>query len=477
MALVAGVDSSTQATKVLVVDADDGSVVASGRAPHGVAGEAGARETHPDDWWQALAAALRGTRRAGEVAAIAVAGQQHGLVALDAAGRPLRPAMLWNDTRAAPDAAALVRALGADRWAELMGAVPVASFTVAKWAWLRRLEPQVAAAARAVHLPHDHLNLRLTGQAATDRGDASGTCWWSTATGRYAQQVLELPAVRLDPDLLPPVLGPSDRAGEVSAAAAAELGLPAGAAVAPGSGDNMGAALGLGAGPGAPVLSLGTSGTAFAVSEARPADPTGIVAGFADAAGRFLPLACTLNATLAIDRLAGWLGLDREAVEPGGEVVVLPWLDGERTPNLPHAAGSIEGLRHDTTPGQILRAAYEGAVAGLLDALDAIDAAGSGLDPHAPLMLVGGGAQGAAWRETVRRLGGRPVLVPRATELVALGAAVQAAAVLAGEQPADVARHWDTSAGELLDPLERDTAALERVAAARERAVREAAGS
>jgi xylulokinase len=236
----------------------------------------------------------------------------------------------------------------------------------------------------------------------------------------------------------------------------------------------MGAALGLGVGPGTPVLSLGTSGTAFAVSDGRPADPTGIVAGFADAAGRFLPLACTLNATLAVDRIAGWLGLDREDAEPGGAVVVLPWLDGERTPNVPHAAGTIGGLRHATTPRQILGAAYEGAVAGLLDALDAIDAAGSGLDPDAPLVLVGGGAQGAAWRQTVRRLCGRPVLVPRATELVALGAAVQAAALLDGQAPADVARRWDTGAGELLEPLERDVEALDRIAAARSRAVAEA---
>jgi xylulokinase len=169
--------------------------------------------------------------------------------------------------------------------------------------------------------------------------------------------------------------------------------------------------------------------------------------------------------------VASWLGLDRDAVEPGGEVVVLPWFDGERTPNVPHAAAAFGGLRHTTTPGQILRATYEGAVAGLLEALALIDAEGAAIDPAAPLVLVGGGGQGAAWRETVRRLSGRPVLVPRATELVALGAAAQAAAVLAGDDPVAVAQRWDTAAGELLEPLPRDDEALARNAQARAAAV------
>ena len=444
-------------------------VVASGRAPHAVTGEDGARETHPDAWWTALRDALAATGRAGEVAAIGVAGQQHGLVALDAAGRPLRPAMLWNDTRAAEDAAALVDALGAERWAADVGIVPVASFTISKWAWLRRVEPAVADAARAVHLPHDHLNARLTGDAATDRGDASGTGWWSTATEGYRDDVLGCRPCGSTPRCCRAVLGPATRAGEVSRAAAAELGLRAGTVVAPGTGDNMAAALGLGVAPGTPVMSLGTSGTAFAVSTRRPADPTGVVAGFADAGGRYLPLACTLNCTLAVDRVASWLRLDRDAVEPGGEVVVLPWFDGERTPNAPHAAATFGGLRHTTTPGQILRATYEGAVAGLLEAIALIDAAAPGSATDAPLVLVGGGAQGATWRQTVRRLSGRAVLVPEATELVALGAAAQAASMLTGEPAAEVAQRWGTSEGEVLDPLAARRRGAWRLADARRR--------
>ena len=295
---VTGVDTSTQATKVLVVDAEDGRVVATGRAPHQVTGTGGARETDPETWWRALRLALASTGHAGDVAAIAVAGQQHGLVALDGSGRPLRPAILWNDTRSAVEARELTDALGGgEAWAERVGLVPVPSFTATRWAWLRRHEPDRAAATRAVRLPHDFITERLCGRGATDRGDASGTAWWSTRDERYVGEVLEL--IDLDPALLPDVLGPRDAAGEVTPGTAGELGLRAGALVGPGTRDNMGAALGLGARAGEPVVSLGTSGTAYAVMEERAVDASGTVAGFADASGRFLPLTSTLNATLA----------------------------------------------------------------------------------------------------------------------------------------------------------------------------------
>ncbi len=466
--LVAGVDCSTQGTKVLVVDPASGSVEASGRAPHAVTGSGGARETDPELWWEALRIALAETGRAGELGAISIAGQQHGLVVTDADGRPLRPAILWNDTRSAAEARELTEALGGpEQWAERIGLVPVPSFTATRWAWLRANDPDAAAAARAVRLPHDFLTERVSGRGATDRGDASGTAWWSTRDERYADEVLEL--IGLDPALLPDVLGPAEPAGEVSGFAAAALGLPAGAVVGPGTGDNMGAALGLGAAPGQPVVSLGTSGTAYAVMDERTVDPSGTVAGFADASGRFLPLAATLNATLAVDRVAEWLGLDREAAAERTEAVVLPYLDGERTPNLPRAAGMIAGLRHSTTREEILLAAYEGAAASLVEALGELARLGSGLDPDAPLILIGGGARGGVWRRTVARLSGRRVLVPDAEELVALGAAVQAAACLGGESPDEVARRWGKSAGAELEPgADSGDETLERIRAARE---------
>jgi xylulokinase len=460
--LVAGIDCSTQSTKALVVDVDDGTVVATGKAEHEVTGTGGARETHPEVWWQALKTALEATGRAGEVSAISVAGQQHGLVVLGDDG-PLRPSMLWNDIRSAPEALELIDALGGPEvWAETVGVVPVASFTATKWAWLRRHEPAVAAATKAIRLPHDYLTERLSGHGATDRGDASGSAWWSTKTGDYVDEVLQLDAIGLDRALLPDVLGPGDAAGETGDAAA-ELGLPRGIPVGPGTGDNMGAAVGLGLEPGVPVISLGTSGTAYAVSERRVVDPSGTVAGFADATGRFLPLAATLNCTLAVDRVAAWLGLDRGDAAERTDVVMLPFLDGERTPNLPEAAGTIAGLRHATTPQEILLAAYEGAAASLLAALDVIDRNSSGLDPAAPLVLIGGGAKGPVWQRVAQRFSGRAVSVPATAELVAMGGAAQAAAILTGESPEAVARRWQTRSGLLLDPADVDAFVLERI--------------
>ena len=463
MSLVAGVDCSTQSTKVVVVDADSGEVVATGRAQHTVTGSGGARETHPDVWWEALRGALDQTGLAGQIVAVSVAGQQHGLVCLDSTGRPLRPAMLWNDTRSATDAVRLVEALGgATAWAARIGVVPVASFTASKWAWVRRREPDVANRTAAIRLPHDYLTQCLTGTGVTDRGDASGTAWWSTEKEDYATEVLSLPQLRLSPELLPRVLRPTEPAGTVTAAASDATGLPVGTLVGPGTGDNMGAALGLGLRPGVPVLSLGTSGTVYLVSETRTADPTGDVAGFADASGRFLPLACTLNCTLAVDRVAAWLGLDRDDVAPSRGVVSLPYFDGERTPNVPDAAAAILGLRHDTDPRSILMATYEGAIVGLLDALDTIDRCSSGIDPEAPLTLIGGGAAGEIWRRVVQRLSGRAVSIPQSTELVAIGAAVQAASALRSLDPQELASRWQTARGTLLEPLPRDVETVAR---------------
>ena len=408
------------------------------------------------------------TGRAREIAAISIGAQQHGLVVLDAAGLPLRPAVLWNDTRSGPQTERLVATMGARAWAERIGSVPVPSFTVTRWAWLRETEPGVAAATRGVRLPHDYLTERLSGNAVTDRGDVSGTGWWSTATGAYDTGILGLPMVSLDPAMLPKVLGPSEPAGIIREAAAQELGLPAGVVVGIGTGDNAASALGLCLRPGVPVISLGTSGVAYAVSESRPMDPSGMVAGFADATGRFLPLTATLNCTLAVDRVAGWLGLDRDAVAPSDGVVCLPWFDGERTPNLPDAQAAFLGLRHDTPPGAILAATYEGAVVGLLDAVVAINDCSDRLDPAAPIVLIGGGARGTAWQDAVRRLSGRPVRVPTGADLGARGAAAQAAAALLGTDPIAVQDAWHAPETIELAPVPVDEVALARYRSVRE---------
>ncbi|MFD9792068.1 xylulokinase [Streptomyces sp. NPDC059070] len=453
--VVIGIDSSTQSTKALAVDIDTGAVVGQGSAPHTVSG-GGARESDPEQWWDALGAAVARTGWADRTAAVSVAAQQHGLVTLGADGRPVRPALLWNDVRSAPQAAELRAAIGTAELARRTGSVPTAAFTAAKWAWLRAHEPAAADRAAAVRLPHDFLTERLTGQAVTDRGDASGTGWWGG--DGYDEDILA--RIGLDPALLPRVLAPGARAGTVRAGLPLRQGVP----VATGTGDNMAAALGLGLLPGRPVLSLGTSGTVYAVGRSRPADPGGTVAGFADALGGWLPLACTLNCTLAVDRFAALLGRGRDDVEDGGTAVVLPYLDGERTPNLPAASGLIHGLRHDTTPGQLLQAAYDGAAHALLAALDEVLRA-AGADPAGdePLLLIGGGARGPAWQQTVLRLSGRAVQVPRAKELVALGAAAQAAALLTGESADAVARRWRTAEGPVLEAVQKDDDALERI--------------
>ncbi|MFI9365839.1 xylulokinase [Kitasatospora sp. NPDC053057] len=453
--VVIGFDSSTQSTKALAVDIDTGTVLGQGRAPHTVSTGAG-RESDPDQWWQALGAAAAATGWADRAAAVSIAGQQHGLVTLDASGAPVRPALLWNDVRSAPQAAGLSAAIGAAELARRTGSVPTAAFTAAKWAWLRADEPAAADRVAAVRLPHDFLTERLTGEAVTDRGDASGTGWWGP--DGYDTDILA--RIGLDPGLLPEVLPPGTRAGVVRPGTP----LREGALVATGTGDNMAAALGLGLLPGQPVLSLGTSGTVYAVGRTRPADPTGTVAGFADALGGWLPLACTLNCTLAVDRFAVLLGRGRDEVEEGGTAVVLPYLDGERTPDLPGASGLVHGLRHDTTPGQLLQAAYDGAAHALLAALDGVLGAG-GADPagEEPLLLIGGGARGRAWQRTVLRLSGRAVQVPDAQELVALGAAAQAATLLTGEPADAVARRWRTAHGPVLEPVKKDEDALTRI--------------
>ena len=428
--LVAGVDSSTQSCKVVVCDAGDGAVVAAGVAPHPAVSPPRS-EQDPEAWWAAFRSAWAAAG-APQVAAVSVAGQQHGMVALDSAGVPVHPAKLWNDVESAPQAAALVAELGAPAWAQACGSVPTASFTITKLAWLREFRPAAWARVARVLLPHDWLTWRLTGRAVTDRGDASGTGWWSPAEGRVCPDLLALVGYEGE---LPAVLAPDEVAGEWD-----------GAAVACGTGDNMAAALGLALAPGDVALSLGTSGTVFAVSERPTADASGLVAGFADATGRFLPLVCTLNCTRVTDWTAALLGVDRPGLEAlaagsSGGVVLVPHFDGERTPNRPDATGALHGLRTSTTREHIARAAYEGVVCSLLDALDALPAAG--VPATGQLSVVGGGARSPLYVQLLADLSGREVQVPApATEWVAVGAAVQAAAVATGERVDRVARRW-----------------------------------
>ncbi|WP_100811925.1 xylulokinase [Microbacterium sp. BR1] len=435
MTLVAGVDSSTQSCKVVIADASTGRIVRTGRSAH-----PDGTEVDAEAWWNALQAAIVDAGGLDDVASVSIAGQQHGMVVLDAQGAVIRPALLWNDTRSAVAARQLIAEVGADTYAERTGVVPVASFTATKLRWLRDAEPENAARVAAVALPHDWLTWRLRGygpagsplgpvldELVTDRSDASGTAYWGSAG--YQPDLFERALGHAA--VLPRVLGPLERAGTT----------PSGLVIGPGAGDNAGAALGLGATGGDGVISIGTSGTVFAVTETPIADASGTVAGFADATGRFLPLVATLNAARVLDAFGGLLGVDHDelgrlALEaaPGPKSPVLvPYFEGERTPNLPDATASLSGLTlAGTTRPAIARAAIEGMLCGLAAGLDAIRE--QGVELHR-LLLIGGAARNPAVSAIAAQVFDLPIVVPAPGEYVALGAARQAAGVLSGVLP------------------------------------------
>jgi xylulokinase len=431
MPLVAGIDSSTQSCKVVITDADTGAVIRQGTAPH-----PDGTEVDPQAWWDALQQASEAAGGLDDVDAAAVGGQQHGMVCLGDDGAVVRPALLWNDTRSARAADDLIEELGGGEvgrlaWADAVGLVPVASFTVTKLRWLAEHEPDAAARVAAVCLPHDWLTWKLAGapgldHLVSDRGDASGTGYWSASTGEYRRDLLRQ---ALGHDVLVPrVLGPSERAGSA----------PSGAVLAPGTGDNAAAALGLGAVPGDVMVSIGTSGVATAVSETPVSDPSGTVAGFADATGRFLPLVATLNAARVIEAAGRLLGVDQDGmselalqVDAGADgLVLVPYLEGERTPNRPDSTGALHGVQLSTaTPAHLARAAVEGMLCGLADGVDALRDNGVHVRR---LILIGGGSRSEAVRRIAPSIFGAAVTVPVAGEYVARGAARQAAWVLGG---------------------------------------------
>ncbi|MBF4575404.1 xylulokinase [Frondihabitans sp. VKM Ac-2883] len=460
--LVAGVDSSTQSCKVLIVDPATGEIVRQGRAAH-----PDGTEVAPSEWWRALGEALDGAGGLSDVGAISIGGQQHGLVALDAAGHVVRDALLWNDTRSAQAAADLTTEVGAADFATRTGLVPVASFTITKLRWLRDAEPDNAARVAAVALPHDWLSWRLRGYGpegesplgpdldalATDRSDASGTGYFDPTTDQYDSGLFELafgrplrvagsdgtPAAVVVPRVTryDQQLGALDRDVTVGSSSLAPAGLRIGA----GAGDNAAAALGLQLGAGDIAVSLGTSGTVFGVSETATSDETGTVAGFADATTARLPIVTTLNAARVLDVFAGVLEVDYDELgtlalqaPPGSDgLVLVPYFVGERTPNRPEATASLTGMTPRTmSRPHLARAAIEGMLCSLADGLAAIEATGTTVER---LFLIGGAAQNSAVRAIAAQVFGRDITVPEAGEYVALGAAVQAAWLLTGSRP------------------------------------------
>ncbi len=449
--LVAGVDSSTQSCKVVVCDAETGEVVRLGRAAH-----PDGTEVDPARWWAAYEEASAGGLLDG-VAGIAVGGQQHGMVTLDGSDEVVRPALLWNDTRSARAAADLVRELGGpEAWVKAVGVVPVASITVAKLRWLARAEPASLARTRACVLPHDWVTGQILkhGNAfdgwTTDRSDASGTGYWSAGSEAYQPDLLEL-AIGSQIEV-PRVVAPSGVAGRTSD----------GLLVAAGAGDNAGAALGLGIAHGDVVVSVGTSGVATTRHHSAVADPSGEVASFADAEGGHLPLVCTLNGARVLGAAASILGTDLAGVDrlalaaPAGAsgLTLLPFLDGERTPNLPAATGTLSGLtRANATPENLARAHVEGLLLSLAAGLDGLRRVGAHIER---VLLIGGASVSAAVRALAPDLFGVQVVVPAPGEYVGIGAARQAAWALSGgaEPPT-----WSVRTEMELDPADLDAGA------------------
>ncbi|ACZ31842.1 xylulokinase [Xylanimonas cellulosilytica DSM 15894] len=471
MPLVAGVDSSTQSCKIVVRDAVTGELVRSGSAKH-----PDGTSVDPTFWWTAFAEAAAKAGGLADVAALSVGGQQHGMVALDAEGNVVRDALLWNDTRSAQAAEDLIaelgdgdRTTGAQAWADAVGSVLVASLTITKLRWLRDAEPENAAKVAAVALPHDWLSWRIAGYGPqgdptaplgpqldklfTDASDASGTGYYDAQSGQYRRDLLKL-AFGRDDLILPRVVGATESGAVVHASVAGD----GTALIGPGAGDNAGAAIGLGMQPGDIAISIGTSGVVSAVAPQRTQDGTGAINGFADCTGNALMLAVTLNAAQVLDAARSVLDADFGKLAdlalsaPAGSdgLVLVPYLQGERTPNRPDASGTLHGIRlKNMTQAHVARAYIEGMLCGLADGMDALRA----LDvPVERVMLIGGAAQSPAVQEIAPQIFGLPISIPEPGEYVADGAARQAAWVLASAEadaPVD-APAWSTTMAKTL---------------------------
>ena len=445
--LVAGIDSSTQSVKVVIREAETGALIREGRASH-----PDGTEVDPLHWKVALDKAIAAAGGVADVSAISIGGQQHGMVALEENGDVVRPALLWNDTRSAQSAATLNSELGGDAAiAKATGSVLVASFTASKVRWMADHEPDNAERTHAIALPHDWLSWQLQGgkdfsKLFTDRSDASGTGYFDAVSSTYRRDILAV-AIKSKREIqLPFVAAPAQFAGTTL------TGTP----IAPGAGDNAAAALGIQAKPGDVVVSLGTSGTAFSVSKTPTADPSGMVAGFADATGNYLPLVCTLNAARIFDAATRILGKTHDEVgqlalsaQPGAHgLALLPYFEGERTPNRPNATGVFSGMTlENSNPADIARAMIEGMLAGLADAVQALIDLGVEVKR---VLIIGGAAKNPAVGQIASALFARPVLVAPAGEYVADGAARQAAWALLGGADAPL---WDLGAAQEIEAV------------------------
>ncbi len=457
MGIVAGLDSAPDFTRIVVCDTDTGAVLRQGYAPHPVQGPDAGRssDVDPQAWLLSLGEAASGGLLEG-VQAIGVSAQAGALVPLDAQGNTVRPAMTGGDKRAQVAAADLVDAFGGrESWAQAVGCVPGAAQPVTKLRWMARTEPEHAARTAVLLQAQDWLVWQLLGRPVrrtTDRGGASGTGYWAAATGSYRPDLVELALGHQA--MLPEVIGPADAAGTT----------PEGLMISAGTADTMAAAFGLGIGLGDAVVSLGASGSVMAVHPEALVDRTGMITSLADATGMHLPVVTTLNAVRALRGTAELLGLpDLESLSdlamkstPGAHgLVLLPYLEGERTPSLPHTAGTLAGLRRESMkPEHLARAAFEGMLCGLADALDVLR--GRGVEVRR-VFLLGPAAELPAVQAAAPALFGAQVVVPQPADYAATGAARQAAWALGVSQGVLDPRTppvWPGPVAQVLDPGE-----------------------
>ena len=438
--LFIGVDSGTQSTKALVIEAKSGQVLGEGAAKYGLLPNLppGAKEQHPDLWVKALIKSVQEALKAAkasasEVVALGVSGQQHGFVPLDADGKVIRPAKLWCDTTTAEECAAITAAVGGPKATlKAIGNAVLPGFTAGKILWLKRHEPENFARLATVLLPHDYLNFWLTGSRFMEFGDASGTALMDVRKRQWSDAVVRA----IDPELAGklPTLSPSDEpAGRLTAAAARKLGLNEGILVSAGGGDNMMGAIGTGnTREGVVTASLGTSGTIYACASKPVVDPQGEIAAFCDSGNQWLPLLCTMNVTVATEMVRNDFGLDHAAFEkaaakaPVGSdgLLLLPYLEGERTPNVPDGTGVFFGVRPQTfTASHFARAAMEGVTLGMNYGLRRLAQLGV---KATQVRATGGGARSKLWRQIMADCFQAEVVTLKVAEGAAFGAALQA---------------------------------------------------
>jgi len=436
MKTVCGIDLGTQSCKIVVYDYENKKIVAESSAPVDMIAENDGTREQKAQWYDEAINACFAAIDSGaksSIAAIGVSGQQHGLVPLDGDGKPVYNVKLWCDTSTAKECDELTALAGGEDKLIAMAGLPMRpGYTAPKIQWLKNHRPDAFAKLRHVLLPHDYINFLLTGEYSAEYGDASGTALFDVRGRKWSSQVCALISPELE-SWLPPLTEPGAAAGRVSKAAAALYGIPEGALVSPGGGDNMMGAIGTGAvRDGFLTMSLGTSGTLFGFSGAPVIDPTGNLAAFCSSTGGWLPLLCTMNCTVASEEFRAMFGLDLQAFGVEAEkspvgaegIVVLPFFNGERTPNLPNGRASVNGITAANFKREnLIRAAFESAIFGMRIGLEGFD--GLGFKAR-EIRLTGGGSKSKLWRSIVANVTNLPVRVPSGAEAAAMGGAIQA---------------------------------------------------